>query len=164
VPGTPDPLFGSTVFVWIVALAAGAVVCTAARVTANRRWPASAALAAGVGLTTVVTWLVVRVVAWVPPWESLGTPTAALTAAGMGWVAVTGQTLVPTLAVRRGLWTPLLPLAAATTLAVFGVLRVGGESDTLVIYALAFAPLAVATQLLFVAGEFGLRRLGDRFG
>lgn len=148
-------------FVWIVALTAGALVCTAVREAARRRWQASVALAASVGLAAVATWLVVRLVAWVPPWEYLAVPSAAVSAAGVGWVAVTVQTLVPALALRRGLWTPLFPLAAATTLVGFAVLRVGGESDGLVIYAILFAPLALVAQLLLAGGEFGLRRVVD---
>jgi len=132
----------------------------AVRETARRR-QASVALAAGVGLAAVATWLVVRLVAWVPPWEYFAAPTAAVSAAGLGWVAVTVQTLVPALALRRGLWTPLFPLAAATTLVGFAVLRVGGESDGLVIYAFVFAPFALAAQLLLAGGEFGLRRVVD---
>jgi hypothetical protein len=147
------------VFVWIVALAAGALVCTAVREAARRRWQASVALAAGVGIWVVATWLVVRLVAWVPPWEYFAAPTAAVSAAGLGWVAVTVQTLVPALALRRGLWTPLFPLAAATTLVGFAVLRVGGESDGLFIYAILFAPLAVGVQVLLVGGEVGIRQI-----
>ena len=78
-----------------------------------------------------------------------------------GWVAVTVQTLVPALALRRGLWTPLFPLAAATTLTGFVVLRVGGEIDGLFIYTILFAPLALVAQLLLAGGEFGLRRVVD---
>lgn len=148
-------------FVWILALAAGALVCTAVRETARRRWPASVALAASVGLAVVATWLVVRLVAWVPPWEYFAVPTAAVSAAGFGWVAVTVQTPVPALAFRRGLWTPLFALAAATTLVSFVVLRVGGESDGLFIYTILFAPLALVAQLLLAGGEFGLRRVVD---
>lgn len=156
-PGTPEPVLGSTVLVWILALAAGGLVCTAVRETARRRWQASVAVAASVGLAAVATWLVVRLVAWVPPWEYFAAPTAAVSAAGLGWVAVTVQTLVPALALRRGLWTPLFPLAAATTLVGFAVLRVGGESDGLFIYALVFAPFALAAQLLLAGGELSIR-------
>jgi CHASE2 domain-containing sensor protein len=123
------------------------------RVTPRGWWATTVVNCVAVGV-----WSLARVtIGWLSVADLVNVGCILLSVAGV----VTVQTLVPALALRRGLWTPLFPLAAATTLVGFAVLRVGGESDGLFIYAILFAPFALAAQLLLAGGEFGLRRVVD---
>lgn len=163
-PGTPDPALGSTaltvaVAVLLTAVTVGAVVWSRDRSTAT-----AVGVIGAVAVGAVTLWVGVRVVAWSPPWVYLSPPGAAATAGLLGAVVVAAQTVVPAAALRRGVVAPLAPLAAATGLLAFGLLRVGGESDPLAIYAVVVFPVVLAVELLFVVGEVGLRRLWGAVG
>ncbi|MEZ3144127.1 hypothetical protein [Halobaculum sp. MBLA0143] len=158
-PGTPDPVLGSTALTVAVAVSFAAVTVGAVVWSRNRSTRTAAGVTGVVAAGFVAVWLVVRVVAWVPPWEYLSPPSAAATAALVGFVAIAACVVVPAATLRRGLVAPLAPLAGATGLLAFALLRVGGESDPLVIYAVVVSPVVLGVEILIVVAEAVVRRL-----
>ncbi|WP_058365375.1 hypothetical protein [Haloparvum sedimenti] len=161
-PGTPDPVLGSDAVTLVVA------VLLAVATTAAMAWRASRTsrplrtatlLGVGHGAILVGGWALVRIVAyrfWTAPSAA---PWEFLLVVGGGLLVLTLQAAVPFgWLTARGVVSPTVGLAAATALVWFLVLRVGGESDPLGLYALAFGPLVVAALLGLGAAEWAVRR------
>lgn len=158
-PGIPDPALGSTALTVAVAVFFAAATVGAVVWSRDRSTRTAAGVICVVAAGFVALWLIVRVVAWLPPWEYLSTPSAAARVALVGFVAVAACVVVPAVALRRGLVAPLAPLAGATGLLAFALLRVGGESDPLVIYAVVVFPVVLGVEVLVVVAEAVVRRL-----
>ncbi|GAB3420081.1 hypothetical protein GCM10027435_22310 [Haloparvum alkalitolerans] len=167
-PGTPDPVLGSdaATLVASVLLAVATTAAAAWRASGTQRAsrPLRTATLLGVahGAVLVGGWALVRTVAgrfW----------TAPTAAPGEFLLVVVGGLLVVTLQAAvslgwlaaRGVVSPTVGLAAATALVWFLILRVGGESDPLGLYALAFGPVVVAALLGLGAAEWAVRRALD---
>ncbi|SFR42525.1 hypothetical protein [Halogeometricum limi] len=161
-PGTPDPVLGSSLLTHVVAgLVAGGAVLLALHYR-SRTTPRRLALAGGTAyaVAAILLWGVVRVATnefaqlAIP---SLPTFAAVVLASGLVVFAHTALALY--FHARFGYLTPLVVLFGATAFLVWVFLHVRGESDPIGLYWLLFGP-AILTALLVLAGvEYGVRLL-----
>lgn len=160
-PGTPDPLLGSRLANWGVALALSLLLVLgplrySRRATPGRLAAASGVLAAAVGLTV---WALPRVATGAFGQFSYPDPVVALGLYAVGTVVLAVQVAGPVYGfLRYGLVSPLAAAVGATALAAFLFFQLGGETESFGLYVL-FSPLVVAVILGVAVLEGGLRRL-----
>ncbi|MDS0292920.1 hypothetical protein [Halogeometricum luteum] len=161
--GTPDPVLGSdalTAAVSLLAAAAAVALAARSREAASSRTRALA-LGGGVGYAVVAVglWFVVRLVTG---------QFAQYSASATQWAGVVLLS-TPAVALHAGLalylharWeylSPLVVLFAVTALLAWLFLRVGGETDSLGLYAILFGPAVPLVLLVLAAAEYGVRAL-----
>lgn len=163
--GTPDPVLGSEWLTLLVAALAGAAVAGGVllRVGGGRQQPQLRRLLAG-GLAYAVgclaLWAAVRAVAE-PATFGAYSPGGFFGFLALATVVLGLQFALPVyLYARWRLLAPMVGLFAATALAVYLFLRVGGETDVLWLYAVLFGPAAVGSIAVAALLEGGVRRVG----
>ncbi len=160
--GTPDPVLGSDLATLLVAAAAGTVVAilplhSALRERDSRRL----ALAGGAAyaLLCLTAWAGVRFVADAFVESMVADPLTLVGFLALAAVVLGLQAAVPVyLHARYALLSPLVALFGLTTLVLYAFLRVRGESEPLVLYALFFGPVLIAGLLAVALAEVGVRR------
>ncbi|MDS0298700.1 hypothetical protein NDI76_08090 [Halogeometricum sp. S1BR25-6] len=158
-PGTPNPVLGSDALTAAVSLLAAAVAVVLAVRSRDAASPRVLALGGGVGYAVLAVglWFVVRLVAGqfsqysasAAEWVGIVLLSAAVVALHAG--------LALYLHARWRYLTPLAALFAVTALLAWLFLRVGGETDPLVIYAILFGPAVPLFFLALAAAEYGVR-------
>lgn len=152
-PGTADPVLGNDLLTGGIALAIAALIASLPVVLRSRVSAFDSALFAiagglAYGVAGVALWFGVRIVVGrYPPslWPSLE---GFLFVVLVGVLVLGLQAAIPQLLfARRTLVAPLACLFVGTAVATYLFLRVGGESDTLFIYAFVYAPLVIAAEL-----------------
>lgn len=168
VQGTPDLVLGSRDLTVGVAVVAGGVVAAAALSLPDRDGdPTRQALVAGVAYAAagLIGWVAPRAVTdsfvgFDPADPASVGPFAALAALVVGLLAG----LPVYLRARRGLVAPALALWPATALLAYLLLAVGGEIDSLVLFAFGFGPTAIGALVILAGLEVGARRARAEFG
>ena len=157
-PGTPEPVLGSGGLTLAVACVAGAAA-VAFPFTFGGRVSGAVALAVGGGLAYAVSCLAV--------WFSARFSTGGFARTEPGdWsgIVVRGVILLGAQAgvtyysyARWELLAPLGALFVVTVLVILYSLSIGGETDSLVLYAYFFGPILVGGTSLVALAEFAVR-------
>ena len=158
--GLPDPLLGTRLANWGVAVAVALVLVffplryrrsnTALRIAA-----ASGVLAAGVGLAL---WAVPRLASGTFAQFSWTNPAVAVALYAVGIVVLAVQVAGPVYGyLAYGLVSPLAGGVAATTLSTFLHFQLGGETESFALYVL-FSPIVLGAILGLALLEAGARR------
>jgi len=162
VPGTPTPVLGSETATWVAAVGLTALAY-AGPTLVSRAWPARDVAPEVLAAASGVAHALLVVAAWAGARVATGRFSQHSALAGVLLVAtvlvLALQATVPTLAYRR--YGAVLPLAVAVVVSGFvfaAVLRVGGESDPLVLYGVVLGWLVVAGILAVGVVEVALRR------
>lgn len=158
-PGTPDPVLGSTLLTVVASLLASLVVVAFAYRARDATDPRTLALAGGgsYAVAAVTLWAAVRV----------ATGTFALVSGS--WQSLAGLALVTALVVLvhtslalylRARWnylTPLAVLAATTYLLSWLFLHVRGETDPIGLYWILAGPSVLVGIVALAAVEYAVR-------
>lgn len=166
-PGTPDPVLGSDVLTFAIALL-GAVPLTFLPVAVHRYTDLDVRLAllvggAGYGVVCSTVWATSLAVAG--PWLL---PDGVAATVGAGALAAAAVGLPASVAwyadERWRLDVPPVTLFGLTVLILFTCLRIGGESDGYLLYANVVAPLSLVWLAVASGVELGARKLWSRIG
>lgn len=161
-PGTPDPVLGSSLLTHAVGALAGVVAVLIAVRYRDDASPRTFAAVGGAVFATLalLLWFVVRVATDEFAQLSIPSlPTFAAIVLASGAVLFAHTALCLYLYGRAGYLSPLLVLFGATEFVVWVFLHVRGETDPIGLYWLLFGPLVVGVALALAGVEYGVRRV-----
>lgn len=164
-PGTPDPVLGSSLPTHAVGVLAGVAVALLAVRYRDAAPPRTVALVGGAlyAAAALLLWFLVRVAVGEFARLSLPSPpafAAVVLATGAALFAHTALSVY--LHARWRYLTPLVVLFGATEFVAWLFLHVRGETDPVGLYWLVFGPAVLAALLALAGAEYGVRTvLGD---
>lgn len=161
-PGTPDPLLGSTLANWGGALAVALVLFAGPLWYRRTGTPLTIAAASGILASAVGIglWAIPRVTTGAFRQFIWSDPVVALALYAAGMVVLGLQVAGPVFGyLEYGLVSPLAVGVAATTLVTFLFFQIGGETESFSLYVLV-SPWVLGAILTVALLETGVRRLG----
>lgn len=167
-PGTPEPILGSDGLTLLVAMTGGVLLAALPWLWRRRGdLPAVRRVAIAGAIATSVLGLSIWAAARITTGGGIpvGSGSAGATVAVIGFGALVLGLLgaLPWYFFARwGLRSPLLGLAAASTIVLDAFLRVGGETDPIGLFTLLYGPILIVAIVLLGGIEYQI--VGDRTG